>query len=154
MYRVFAVHTGIKDSTPMGGTCPNNFSSPVDQDIHIPYALGWKIAVSEWQSVIAVSLNMGSGICLISRTKLFICTQKHYKHTKDRCTAPGVHGHFSVPLNHSGMSLRELDYNNNNIQNSRGSACHSSSYLQLTLVISTSVISNNRLSRRENLIPV
>ena len=27
-------------------------------------------------------------------------------------------------------------------------------YIQLTLVISTSVISNNRLSRRENLIPV
>ena len=28
------------------------------------------------------------------------------------------------------------------------------SYVQSTLVISTSVISNNRLSRRENLIPV
>ena len=35
---------------------------------------------------------------------------KHYKHNEDGCTAPGVCGNGSVPLSHSGTSLRELEY--------------------------------------------
>ena len=35
---------------------------------------------------------------------------KHYKHNEDGRTAPGVCGNGSVPLSHSGTSLRELEY--------------------------------------------
>ena len=59
--------------TPTGGTCPNDFSDPKDQDICTLCALSWKIVVSEWWSVIAVSLN--AGVCLIKLAKLYMCTQ-------------------------------------------------------------------------------
>ena len=63
--------------------------------------------------MIAASLKVGGGIRLVKPAKLYLCTQKHYKHDEDGRTAPGVHGHDSVPLSHSGTSLRELDYNFN-----------------------------------------
>ena len=44
---------------------PNDFSDPLDQDIRTQCALSWKIVVSEWRSVIAVSLNVGSAVRLI-----------------------------------------------------------------------------------------
>ena len=46
----------VGGSTPTGGTCPNDFSDPIDQDIGTQCALRWKIVVSEWQLVIAVSV--------------------------------------------------------------------------------------------------
>ena len=49
--------------------------------------------VSEWQSVIGVSLNVGSGVRLIKKAKLYMCMQTHYKHDEDGCMAPCVHGH-------------------------------------------------------------
>ena len=52
--------------------------------------------------MIAVSLNVGGGVRLIKPAKLYICTQKHYKHNEDGRTAPGVCGNGSVPLSHSG----------------------------------------------------
>ena len=60
--------------------------------------------VSEWQSVIAVSLNVGGGVRLIKPAKLYsTCARKtHYKHDEDGRTAPGVRGHGSVPLSNSG----------------------------------------------------
>ena len=57
--------------------------------------------VSEWRSVIAVSLNVGGGVRLIKPAKLCMCTQKHYKHNEAGRTAPGVCGNGSVPLSHS-----------------------------------------------------
>ena len=72
-----------------------DFSDPIDQDICTHCAQSWKIVVSEWWSVIAVSLNVGGGIRLIKLAKLYMCTQTHYKHNKDGRTAPGVHGHGS-----------------------------------------------------------
>ena len=33
----------VKGSTPTGGTCPNDFSDPIDQDIRTQWALSWKI---------------------------------------------------------------------------------------------------------------
>ena len=50
----------------------------------------------------AVSLNVGGGVRLIKPTKLYMCTQTHYKHDEDGRTAPGVRNHGSVPLSHSG----------------------------------------------------
>ena len=34
----------------------------------------------------------------------------YYKHNEDGCTVPGVCGNGSIPLSHSGTSLRELEY--------------------------------------------
>ena len=110
IYRLYIY--SIWRSTLTGGTCPNDFSDPIDQDICTQCALTWKIVVTEWRSVIAVSLNVGGGIRLIKPAKLYMCTQTHYKHDKDGRMAPGVRGQGSVPLSHStrGTSLRELDY--------------------------------------------
>ena len=51
--------------------------------------------------MIAVSLNVGGGVRLIKPAKLYICTQKHYKHNEDGRTVPGVCGNGSVLLSHS-----------------------------------------------------
>ena len=59
--------------------------------------------------MIAVSLMVG-GVRLIKPAKLYMCTQKHYKHNADGRTAPVVCGNGSVPLSHSGTLLRELEY--------------------------------------------
>ena len=61
-----------------------------------------EIVVSEWRSVIAASLYVGGGVRLIKPLTLYMCMQTHYKHDEDRRTAPGVRGHGSVPLSHSG----------------------------------------------------
>ena len=53
--------------------------------------------------MIAVSLNVGSGVRHIKPAKLYICTQTHYKHDEDGRMAPGVCGHGSVLLSHSGI---------------------------------------------------
>ena len=55
----------VEGSTPTGGTCPNDFSDPIDQDIRTECALSWKIVLSEWRPVIALSLNVGGGVWLI-----------------------------------------------------------------------------------------
>ena len=46
-----------------------------------------EIVVSEWQPVIAVSLNVSGGVCLIKPAKLYKCMQIHHKHDEDRRTA-------------------------------------------------------------------
>ena len=68
----------------------------------------WKIVVSEWQSVIAVSPNVSGGVRLIKPAKLYVCMQTHYKHEEDGCTALGVPGHGSVPLSHSGNVITRI----------------------------------------------
>ena len=93
---------------PTGGKCPNDFSDPIDQDIHTQWALSWKIVVSEWRSVIAVPLNVGGGVRFIKPTKLCMWPQKHYKHNEDGRTAPGVCGNGSVPLSHSGNVVTRI----------------------------------------------
>ena len=89
-------------STPTRGTCPNDFSHPIDQDIGTQSALSWKIVVSECQSVIAVSLNIGSGVRLIKPAKLYMSTQTHYKRKEDGRMAQCERGHGYIPLSHSG----------------------------------------------------
>ena len=84
---------------------PNDFSDPVDQDIRTQCALSWKIVVSEWRSVIVVSLNVGGGTRLIKPTKLYMCTQKYYQHARRRVCAAMVPYRWAT----RGTSLRELD---------------------------------------------
>ena len=79
----------VEGSTPTGGTYTNDFSDPIDQDIRIQCALSWKIVVSEWRSVTAVSLNVGGGVRLIKPAKLYMYMQTNYKHNEDGRTAPG-----------------------------------------------------------------
>ena len=93
----------VKGSTPTRGTCPNDFSDPVDQDIRTQCALSWKIVV-EWRSVIAVSLNVGCDIGLIKPAKLYMCTDN-----EDGRMAPGVCGNGSVPLSHSGNIITRIN---------------------------------------------
>ena len=67
-------------STLTRGTCPNDISDPIDQDICTQCALSWKKVVSEWRSVIAVSLNVGGGAHLI---KIGKTVHVHVKHRTD-----------------------------------------------------------------------
>ena len=64
--------------------------------------------VSEWQSVTAVSLDIDNGVCLIKLAKLYMCMQTHYKHDEEGRMAPGVHGHGSVQLSHSGNVVTRI----------------------------------------------
>ena len=100
----------VEGSTPTGGICPNDFSDPIDQDIRTQWALSWKIVVSEWRSVIAVSLNVGGGVRLIKPAKLCMYTQNTTNTTRTDarrwvCAA-------MVPYRWAtrGTSLRELEY--------------------------------------------
>ena len=86
----------------------DNFSDPTGQDNCIQCALSWKIVVSEWRSVIPVSLNIGGGVHHIKPAKLYICMQTHNKHDEDGGMAPGVRGHGSVPLSHSGNVVTRI----------------------------------------------
>ena len=94
----------VEGSIPSGGTYPNDFCDPVDQDIRSQCALSWKIVVSEWWSVIAVSLNIGDGVRLYHTGKAVHVHAKLCKHEDGR-TAPDVRGHGSVPLSHSGNAV-------------------------------------------------
>ena len=44
--RVFGVHAGSRGFDSHRGTFLNNFSSPIDQDMHTQCALSWGIMVS------------------------------------------------------------------------------------------------------------
>ena len=94
---------GVEGSTPTMSTCLNDFSDPIYQDIRTQYALSWKIVV-----VIAVSLNVNGGVHLIKLEKLYEYMQTHYKHDEDGHTAPGVCGHSSLPLSHSGNIVTKI----------------------------------------------
>ena len=48
--------------------------------------------------MIAVSLNVSSGVHLIKPAKLYMCMQTHYKHDEDGQTAPGVSGWNAVTI--------------------------------------------------------
>ena len=98
---------GVEGLPPTGGTCLNDFSDPIDQDIRTQCALSWEIVVSEWRSVIAVSLNVGDGVRLIKPAKLYM--QTHYKHDEDGRMVPGVRGHGSVLLSHSGKVVTRTE---------------------------------------------
>ena len=57
-----------------------------------------EIVGSEWQLVIAVSMNVRGGVRLIKRAQLYICMQKHNKPKENGGMVPGVrnHGLFTI----------------------------------------------------------
>ena len=99
----------VEGSTPAGGTCPNDFSDPIDQDI-TQWALSWKIVVTEWRSVIAVSLNVGGGVRLIKSAKLCMCTQNTTNTTRTDARRRVCAAMVSYRWATRGTSLRELEY--------------------------------------------
>ena len=115
---------GIEGSTPTGGTCPNDFSDPIDQDIRTQWALSWKIVVSEWRLVIAVSLNVGGGVRLIKPAKLCMCTQN----TTNTTRTDARHRVCAVMVPYRwatrGTSLRELEYTHTYIEPVHIYVCH------------------------------
>ena len=70
--RVLALHAGSQGSR---GTCPKKFFRSNRPGYLHPVSSELEIVVSEWRSVITVSLNVGSGICLIKPAKLYMCMQ-------------------------------------------------------------------------------
>ena len=88
----------VEGSTPTGGTCPYDFSDPIDQDIHTQCALSWKIGVSEWRSVIAVSLNVSSGVIKLANCT---CACKNTKTQRGQKQGTECAGYGSIPLSHS-----------------------------------------------------
>ena len=107
--RVFAVFAGGQElDSHRRHMSERFFSDPIDQNIRTQYALSWKIVVSEWRSVIALSLNVGGGVRLIDPAILYMCMQKHYRHNENGHTAPGVRGNGSVPLSHSGNVVTRI----------------------------------------------
>ena len=108
MDRVFAVHAGSRGFGYHRRHMSKRFSDPIDKGIRTQCALSWKIVVSEWRSVIAVSLSVGGVVRLVEPAKLYMCTQTHYKHNEDGRTAPVVRAHGSVPLSHSGNVVMRI----------------------------------------------
>ena len=108
--RLLALHAGSQGLTPTGGTCLNDFSDPIGQDICTQWALSWKIVVSEWRSAIAVSLNVDGGVRLIKPAKLYMCTQNTINTTRTdarrRVCAAMVPYRWAT----RGTSVRELEY--------------------------------------------
>ena len=122
----------VEGSTPTGGTCPNDFSDPKDQDIRTQWALSWKIVVSEWRSVIAVSLNVGGGVRLIKPAKLCMYTQNTTNTTRTdarrRVCAAMVPYRWAT----RGTSLRELEYTHDKrLSDKYVTACHVSTYCEV-----------------------
>ena len=99
MNRVFAVHAGSRGFDSYRRHMSERFFR--SNRSGYPCAQNWKIVVSELRSVIAMSLDVGGGARLIKPSKLYMCTQTHYKHDEDGRTAPDVRGHGSIPLSHS-----------------------------------------------------
>ena len=100
----------VEGLTPTRGTCPNDFSDPIDQDICTQWALSWKIVVSEWRSVIAVSLNVGGGVRLIKPAKLCMCMQNTTNTTRTDAGHQVCAANVPYCWTTRATSLRELEY--------------------------------------------
>ena len=100
----------VEGSTPTRGTCPNDFSDPIDQDIRTQWALSWKIVVSKWRSVTAVSLNVGGGVPLIKPAKLCMCTQNTTNTTRTDAQRQVCAAMILYCCATRGTLLRELEY--------------------------------------------
>ena len=105
----------VEGSTPTGGTYPNDFSDPIDQDIRTQRALSWKIVVSEWRSVIAVWLNVGGGVRFIKPAKLYMCTPNTTRTDAWHRVCVAM---VPYPWATWGTLLRELEYTHTYLDNS------------------------------------
>ena len=82
--------------------------------------LGYQHPVSSELENSGIRVAVGDCICSVTERrrwrppyqtgKTVHVHAKHYKHNEDGRTAPGACGNGSVPLSHSGTSLRKLEY--------------------------------------------
>ena len=108
MDRVLALHAESRGFDSHRGTCLNDFSDPIGQDIHTHVS-------SELENS---GIRVAVGDCSVTecrRWRLPYQTGKtvhvhanHYKHKEDGHTAPGVCGNGSVPLSHSGTVVTRI----------------------------------------------
>ena len=108
MNRVFAVHAGSRGFDSHRRHMSERFFRSNTPGYSHLVCSELENSVSEWRSVIAVSLNVGSSIRLIKLAKVYMCAHKHYKYDKDGRTAPGVRGHGSLTLSHSGNVVTRI----------------------------------------------
>ena len=108
MDRVLALHAGSRGFDSHRGHKSERFLRSNRLGYPHPVSSELEIVVSEWRSVIAVSLNVGGGVRLIKPAKQYKCMQKHYKHNADGRTAPGVCGNGSIRLSHSGNVVTRI----------------------------------------------
>ena len=75
-----------------------------------PVSSELEIVVSEWRSVIAVSLNVGGGVRLIKPEKLCTCTQNTTNTTRTDARRRVCAAMVPYRCATRGTSLRELEY--------------------------------------------
>ena len=73
--RVLALHAGSREFDSNRGRMSERFFRSNRPGYPLPVSSELKKVVSEWRSVIAVSLNVGGGVRLIKPAKLCMCTQ-------------------------------------------------------------------------------
>ena len=105
MDRVLALHAGSREFDSHRGHMFERFFRSNRSGYPHPVSSELEIVVSEWRSVIAVSLSVGGGVRLIKPANLYICTQN----TTDRRTAPDVCGNGSI---RTAKPLGERRYEN------------------------------------------
>ena len=106
---MLALHAGSRGFDSHRGHISERFFRSNRPGYPHPLSSELKIVVSEWRSVIAVSLNIGGGVRLLNQTgKTVHVHAKHYKHNEDERTAPDVCGNGSVPLRHSGNVVTRI----------------------------------------------
>ena len=84
MDRVFAVHAGSREFDSHWQHMSERFFQSKRPGYLHPVCSELEKVVSEWRSVIAVSLNIGGSICRIKPAKLYMCTQ-NTTHTEVMC---------------------------------------------------------------------
>ena len=106
--RVLTLHAGSREFDSHRGHMSERFFRSNRPGYPHPVSSELEIVVSEWRSVIAVSLNVGGGVRLIITGKTVHVLTQHYKHNADGRTAPCVRGNGSIPLSHSGNVVTRI----------------------------------------------
>ena len=73
--RVLALHAGSRGFHSHRGHMSEQFFRSNRPGYPHPVSSELELVVSEWRSVMAVSLNVGGGVRLIKPAKLYMCTQ-------------------------------------------------------------------------------
>ena len=87
--RVLALHAGSRGFYSHGRHMSERFFRSNRPGYPHPVSSELEIVVSEWRSVIAVSLNVGGGVRLIKPAKLYMCTQKTLQTQRGRTHGAG-----------------------------------------------------------------
>ena len=98
----------VDGSTPIGDTCPNDFSVSIRP--------GYSQSVSSELEISGIKVAVGD--CSVTERrrwrppyqtgKTVRVHAKHYKHNEEGRTAPDVCGNGSVPLSHSGNVVTKI----------------------------------------------